>query len=379
MGNRFSLVHSDAHSRARSGRYQLKHGELVTPCFQPVGTLGAVKQLDWGDLEKLGYGHVLMNTYHLMLRPGIEQVRRSGGLRGFTGWGGTILTDSGGYQVFSLGAMRKITNDGVRFRNHIDGSELILTPENVLDAQFAFDSDICMVLDICSNPTDNEQKTHDDLVLTYHWAQRALEHRDQLGNGGNAVFGIVQGGMYEELRQKSADQLCCLGFDGMACGGLAVGESQDDFYRLAEFTSGLIPGDNLRYLMGVGRPGDILRAIGWGYDLFDCVLPTRMARHGVAYTRKGELKLKQARYTSDESPLDEKCRCSVCKRYSRGYIRHLYMLDHPSAGRLLTLHNLRYYADLVLGARKAIESDRYLLWSKRQLDVLDSNTGNTED
>lgn len=376
MISRFTITHSDPQSQARTGRYQLKYGELVTPCFQPVGTLGAVKQLDWADLEKLGYSHVLMNTYHLMLRPGVEQILASGGLRRFTGWRGTVLTDSGGYQVFSLGAMRKITPDGVRFRNHIDGSELLLTPENVLSAQLAFDSDICMVLDICSNPTDSAQKAYDDLILTYYWAQRALVFREEQGNTTNAVFGIVQGGMFEELRQQSAEQLCSLGFDGLACGGLAVGESQEDFYRLAEFTCRLIPNTYLRYLMGVGKPTDIIRAIGWGYDLFDCVLPTRMARHGVAYTRGGELKLKQARYTSDDAPLDTKCRCCVCQRYSRAYLRHLYMLDHPSAGRLLTLHNLKFYYDLLAQARQAIERGKFKHWALQQINSLEKDLAN---
>lgn len=371
MSDRFKVEHADLLTRARTGSFRLKHGILQTPAFQPVGTLGAVKQLDWRDIVNLGYKHVLMNTYHLMLRPGLEVIEKFNGLRRFTGWNGSILTDSGGYQVFSLGAMRKITNDGVKFRNHIDGSELMLTPENVLEAQFIFDSDICMMLDICSNPNDKEEKVLDDLVLTYYWAQRALTYRDQKSNCDNAIFGIVQGGMFEELRSQSASQICGLDFDGIACGGLAVGESQDDFYRLAEFTANLIPNTHIRYLMGVGRPSDILRAIGWGYDLFDCVLPTRMARHGVAYTRLGEIKLRQARFISDELPLDPKCKCSVCKNYSRAYIRHLFMLDHPSAGRLLTIHNLKYYADLILGARKAIIQDKYSVWSKHQLKKLE--------
>lgn len=357
-------------ARARAGAITTAHAVISTPYFQPVATAGAIKGLSWRTMKSLGYPHVLMNTYHLVLRPGIERIKAAGGMRGFSGWDGGILTDSGGYQVFSLAKSREIGDDGVTFMSHIDGSMHRLTPESVVDSQVVFGSDIAMPLDICTPHNAEHEKARDDLVRTTEWLRRARDSWEKRAEGENALFGIIQGAFFEDLREKAAEDAVALDMPGYAVGGLSVGESNDDFVRMAKFCAKLLPDDKPRYLMGVGRPADLIRAIGWGYDLFDCVLPTRMARHHVAYTRFGNLDLRKARNAEDESPLDPECRCPVCRDHTRAYLFHLAKLHEMNAPVLLTLHNLYFYHELMTRARAAIMRGKYRAFARKWLSRL---------
>lgn len=350
---------------ARAGVIVTPHARLETPYFQPVATAGAIKGVTWSGMRELGYPHVLMNTYHLVLRPGVERLRECGGMRAFSGWDGGILTDSGGYQVFSLAKLRKIMDDGVSFMSHIDGSMHRLTPESVVDAQLTFGSDIAMPLDVCSAHDADFGAAERELAVTAKWLREAAEVWHGRGGSGTGteLFGIVQGALYEELRERAARDAAMLELPGYAVGGLSVGESDADFVRLAKHCARLLPENKPRYLMGVGRPADIIRAIGWGYDLFDCVLPTRMARHNVAYTRFGQLDLRKAQFAMDDTPLDSGCACSVCSRYTRSYIYHLAKLHEMNAPILLTTHNLHFYREIVAAARAAILGRDYLAFA----------------
>jgi queuine tRNA-ribosyltransferase len=349
---RFELLSTDG--LARRGRVHTAHGVVETPVFMPVGTLGTVKSLTPADLEETGTQILLGNTYHLLLRPGPDVVRELGGLHRFMGWRGAILTDSGGFQVFSLAKMRKITPDGVEFRAPLDGTLRTLTPESVIDIQRALGSDIMMPLDEClAHPATPEQTRH-SLELTLAWAARCRDAHARDGGRGQALFGIVQGGTSEKLRAEAAERTVQLGFDGYAIGGMAVGEPKPMMYELTAAVAAALPAGRPRYLMGVGKPEDLVESVARGVDMFDCVLPTRNARNGQAFTSTGPVTIKQARFVRDEAPLDAACDCYTCRGFSRAYLRHLFVSEELLAYRLLTLHNVRFYAGLMAAMREAI-------------------------
>ncbi len=348
----------------RRGRLTLDHGTVETPAFMPVGTAGTVKAARWSDLEAAGAEIVLANTYHLMLRPGGDTVRRLGGLHAFTGWSRPILTDSGGYQVMSLAGSRTLSEDGVLFRSHVDGSAHALTPERAVELQLGdFGVDVAMVLDECTPWPATKDEARTSMELTHRWAARAAARREALGSPRGALFGIVQGGMYPDLRAESAAAIAALPFDGVACGGLSVGEPKDEMRAMVAATAPLLPEDRPRYLMGVGRPDDLIDAVARGFDLFDCVLPTRAARHGLLYTSEGTLAIKHARYREDAAPPDRSCGCATCRRHSRAYLRHLFVAGEPTAATLLTVHNLTAILDLMRGIREALASNRFTAWA----------------
>jgi len=358
------LAHDGA---ARRGRMSLRHGTLDTPAFMPVGTYGTVKAMAPSELEEIGAQIVLGNTFHLWLRPGTEVIGAHGGLHGFMGWQRPILTDSGGFQVFSLGALRTISEDGVRFASPINGDRLFLTPEESMRIQVALDSDIAMVFDECTPyEIDGRPATMDEAAssmrLSLRWAQRSRETFDRLSETSarsNALFGIVQGGMVEALRDESIAGLTAIGFDGYAIGGLSVGEPKPEMLRILSHTAPRLPADRPRYLMGVGTPEDLLDGIAAGIDMFDCVMPTRNARNGWLFTRFGDIKLRNARYRSDLAPLDETCGCPTCRSFSRSYLHHLQRVNEILGARLNTVHNLFFYLDLMRQARAAIEAGAF--------------------
>jgi len=341
---------------ARTGTIRTPRGDIRTPAFMPLGTAGSVKAMLPENVRETGADIILGNTYHLMLRPGAERIAGLGGLHKFMNWPRPILTDSGGYQVMSLSDLRKITEDGVTFRSHIDGSEHFLSPERAMEIQRLLGSDIQMVLDECPAYPATEAEIEKSLSLSMRWAKRskaafgAQDHR--------ACFGIVQGGTFAHLRRRSAEELQAIGFDGYAVGGLAVGESQRAMFDTLEATAPHLPGDRPRYLMGVGKPDDIVGAVLRGMDMFDCVLPTRSGRNGQAFTREGALNLRNARFADDPAPLDASCRCPACRQYSRAYLHHVVKAGEIIAAMLLTWHNLAYYQDLMAGLREAIANGR---------------------
>lgn len=352
----FSLLATDPGTSARRGELRLAHGTVPTPAFMPVGTQGTVKAVTPEELREVGAGMILGNTYHLYLRPGHELIAELGGLHRFMHWDGPILTDSGGYQVFSLGSLRKITEEGVTFQSHLDGSRHLLTPEKVVAVQEALGSDVMMVLDECPPHPSPPEYLEKSLALTNRWALRSLTVRTR---PELALFAIIQGGMVPALRQRAAEELREQPFDGFAVGGLSVGEGQALMLETLEATTPHLPADKPRYLMGVGTPDDIVEAVVRGVDLFDCVLPTRNARNGLLFTSQGRVVIKHARYARDPRPLDETCGCTTCRNYSRAYLRHLYKSREILASRLNTLHNLYYYQDLMRRIRKALEAERF--------------------
>jgi queuine tRNA-ribosyltransferase len=328
----------------------------------PVGTAGTVKAVRWEDVARAGAQIVLANTYHLMLRPGGDVVRRLGGLHRFTGWAGPILTDSGGFQVMSLAANRMVSEEGVAFRSHLDGTLFQLTPERSVELQARdFGVDVAMVLDECTPHPATPGEARVSMERTHRWAARSRARFEEIAGGGRrgALFGIVQGGMYEDLRAESVEALAAMPFDGLACGGLSVGEPKDDMRRLVAFTGPRLPADRPRYLMGVGRPDDLVHAVAHGFDLFDCVLPTRAARHGLLYTSDGTLTIKQARYREDMAPPDRTCACPTCRTCSRAYLRHLFVSGESTAATLLTVHNLTAILDLMRRIRDALETNTF--------------------
>ncbi len=340
---------------ARRGRLSLAHGTVETPAFMPVGTYGAVKGLAPSDLRQLGAQIVLSNTFHLWLRPGLEVIGLHGGLHRFMGWDGPILTDSGGFQVFSLGALRKISEEGVQFQSPVNGDRCFLSPEEAVRIQRVLDSDVVMIFDECTPyPADPEQAAA-SMRLSLRWAERSKRAHE--GNP-NALFGIVQGGMYEDLRDESLDGLTTLGFDGYAIGGLSVGEPKADMRRILRHTAPRLPADTPRYLMGVGTPRDIVEAVLAGIDMFDCVLPTRNARNGWLFTSEGVVKLRNSRYRNDTGPLDPCCSCPTCRHFTRAYLHHLQRVNEMLGARLNTLHNLYYYQALMAGLRQAITAGK---------------------
>jgi queuine tRNA-ribosyltransferase len=344
---------------ARRGRLTTPHGTIETPVFMPVGTAATVKGLTQEALEELGANILLANTYHLYLRPGHELVRKLGGLHRFMSWPRTILTDSGGYQVFSLAELRKITDEGVRFRSHLDGSEHLLTPEKAAEIQLALGSDIAMVLDECIETPAPRDKAEAAVRRTTEWARRArhyfVECATRNGNLGQWQFGIVQGATFSDLRRESARQVAELDFPGYAVGGLAVGEQHAMTCEMTGEVAALLPRDRPRYLMGVGRPEQLADYVALGIDMMDCVLPTRAARHACLYTSEGRVLIKNARYAQDQQPIDPACACSVCRRYTRAYLRHLFAAGELTAAILSTHHNVHFYLDIMRQIREAIE------------------------
>jgi queuine tRNA-ribosyltransferase len=353
----FEVLHADA-TGARRGKLTTPHGVIETPAFMPVGTAGTVKGLRQEALEELGAGIILANTYHLYLRPGHELIRKLGGLHSFMSWKGALLTDSGGYQVFSLADFRKMTDEGVRFRSHLDGSEHLLTPEKAAEIQLALGSDIAMVLDECIETPAPRAVAEAALKRTTEWAARArkyfLQHAAQNGEARQWQFGIVQGATFPDLRRQSAEQLLQLDFPGNAIGGLAVGEPHELTCQMAAEVTALLPQDRPRYLMGVGRPEQIADYVAQGIDMMDCVLPTRAARHACLYTSEGRVLIKNTRYAADQRPIDAKCICSVCQRYTRAYLRHLFAAGEITAAILATHHNVHFYLDIMRQIREAI-------------------------
>jgi queuine tRNA-ribosyltransferase len=361
MLGHFTVIKTDAATKARLGRFVTAHGKIETPCFMPVGTQGTVKAVLPRDLKDMGCQILLGNTYHLYLRPGHDVIREIGGLHKFIGWDGPILTDSGGYQIFSLGAMRRITEDGAVFQSHLDGSSHSLTAEKAVEIQEALGSDIAMVLDECVPSGAGRDYVQTSTERTVRWARRSLRARSK---ADQLMFGIIQGGLFEELRRRCVDEMAELPFDGFAVGGLGVGESEAQLDAIASFTAGLLPTDRPRYLMGVGRPQDIVNAIRAGVDMFDCVIPTRNARNGTLYTFGGKINIKRAEFAKDPRPLDDACHCYCCENFSRAYLRHLYMAGEILSSQLNSLHNLYFYHRLMDKCREAIRADAADVWNQ---------------
>jgi queuine tRNA-ribosyltransferase len=353
MSMKFDLLATDG--AARRGTLQLAHGAVQTPIFMPVGTYGTVKAMAPDELVGMGAQIVLGNTFHLWLRPGMEIIRAHGGLHRFMGWDGPILTDSGGFQVFSLGDLRKISEEGVKFASPINGDKLFLTPEESMRIQHVLNSNIVMIFDECTPYPADLKQAAESMRLSLRWARRSRDEHDRLENS-NALFGIVQGGMHEALRDESLAALDGIGFDGFAIGGLSVGEPKEDFARILAHTAPQLPTTKPRYLMGVGTPEDLVYAVGQGIDMFDCVMPTRNARNGWLFTRWGDVKIKNASHKSDTRPLDATCGCYTCRHFSRAYLHHLHRIGEILGARLNTIHNLFYYQTLMAEMRAAIES-----------------------
>lgn len=344
-------------NKARRGELVTAHGTIQTPAFMPVGTAATVKAMKVSDVKKSGAEIILGNTYHLMLRPTAELIDKLGGLHKFMGWDGPILTDSGGFQVMSLSKIRKISDEGVEFSSHLDGSKYFVTPERSIEIQHLLGSDITMIFDECIEFPATRERTKDALDRSNAWAKRskdAFKQRD-----GYGIFGINQGGTYQDLRKESAEELIKIGFDGYAIGGLAVGEGQEIMFEVLDYTTDFLPTDKPRYLMGVGKPSDIVGAVARGVDMFDCVIPTRSGRTGQAFTRNGTINIRNAKYRDNTNPIDDKCACYACKNHSLAYINHLSKANEILASMLLTEHNIFYYQDLMKDIRHAIENDSF--------------------
>ena len=367
MTMKYTLLNTDGH--ARRGRLELAHGTVETPIFMPVGTYGSVKAMSPLELDKIGAQIILGNTFHLWLRPGLEVIRRFGGLHRFIGWDKPILTDSGGFQVFSLGEMRKITEEGVKFASPINGDKLFLSPEISMQIQRVLNSDIVMQFDECTPyEIDGRPATRDEagrsMRMSLRWAKRSLDefHRE---DNPNALFGIVQGGMFEALRDESLEGLEALDFHGVAIGGLSVGEPKEDMQRILAHTGPRLPAHKPHYLMGVGTPEDLVEGVANGIDMFDCVMPTRNARNGWLFTRFGDLKIKNARHKDENEPLDASCDCYACKNFSRAYLHHLHRCGEILGAQLNTIHNLHYYQTLMQEMRAAIETKNFSAFRKK--------------
>jgi len=364
----FAVVACDG--RARRGQLTLAHGTVDTPAFMPVGTYGAVKAMSPAGLTTSGAQIILSNTFHLWLRPGLEVIAAHGGLHRFMAWEGPILTDSGGFQLFSLGALRKITEEGVAFQSPINGDRCFLSPEESMRIQHVLDSDVAMVFDECTPHPASESETAGSMRLSLRWAERSKRAHE--GNR-NALFGIVQGGMYESLREESLRGLCDLGFDGYAIGGLSVGEPKEDMLRILRHCAPALPAERPRYLMGVGTPADMVNAVCAGIDLFDCVLPTRNARNGWLFTRSGVIKLRNSRYRTDLRPVDERCACYTCRHFTRAYLHHLQRVNEMLGSQLNTMHNLHYFQEIMADLRSAIEAGRVSELADSVTDAVESD------
>lgn len=344
---------------ARCARLTLKHGVIETPTFMPVGTYGAVKSLSPSELEEIGANVILGNTYHLWLRPGIDIIKEHNGLHKFINWQRPILTDSGGFQVFSLGNTKKLTEDGVYFKNIIDGAKLFLSPEKSIAIQSALNSDIVMVFDECTAYPASYDVTKESMLLSLRWAKRSKEEFIKQENT-NALFGIVQGGMYDDLRMQSLERLLEIGFDGIAIGGLSVGEPKDLMVKVLIFMNDKLPINKPRYLMGVGTPEDLVMGVANGIDMFDCVMPTRNARNGWLFTKFGDIKIKNAKYKNDLKPIDESCNCYTCKNFTRSYLHHLFKIGEILGARLNSIHNVYYYINLMNDMKIAIKEGKFI-------------------
>ena len=354
---------------ARRAEIHLNHGVVQTPVFMPVGTYGTVKAMSPLELNEIGTQILLGNTFHLWLRPGLEVIAEHGGLHGFMGWEKPILTDSGGFQVFSLGKLRKITEEGVRFASPINGERLFLTPEVSMEIQKVLNSDIAMIFDECTpyeidGRPATEKEAADSMRLSLRWARRSRDEFDRLQNP-NALFGIVQGGMFEHLRDESLEGLKAIGFDGYAIGGLSVGEPKEEMMKILDHLKTRMPEDKPRYLMGVGTPEDLVEGVKRGIDMFDCVMPTRNARNGWLFTRYGDIKLRNAKHKHDLRPLDESCDCYCCRNFSRAYLHHLQKVNEILGARLNTIHNLHYYLNLMKEIREALDQGNFVAWCKK--------------
>lgn len=356
---KYRLIKKDSRTNARLGILETPHGIIETPVFMPVGTQATVKSMTPEELKEIGATIILSNTYHLYLRPGHKIIEKAGGLHKFMNWDRAILTDSGGFQVFSLNSLRKITEDGVEFRSHIDGSRHFFTPEKVIEIQNALGSDIMMSFDECAPYPADYDYVKKSMELTIKWAERGK--RAHKNTEKQALFGIVQGGTYEDLRKECAQRLVDMDFPGYSIGGLSVGEPKNVMYDIVDLTTEYLPEDKPRYLMGVGSPDDLIEGVIRGVDMFDCVLPTRIARNGTVFTSKGKLIVRDAPYAEDFSPLDEECDCYTCRNYSRAYIRHLFKANEILAARLATIHNLYFLIKLMERIREAIRQDRLSL------------------
>jgi len=375
---RFEIVAVDKETSARAGLIYTDHGVIETPIFMPVGTQATVKAVEQRELVEIGAQIILGNTYHLYLRPGVEVIQKAGGLHQFMSWERGILTDSGGFQIFSLAQFRKISKDGVKFRSHIDGSYHFFTPESVIEIQRILGSDIMMCLDECTPyPCEFDYAVQSN-QLTIEWAKRArekFENTEPLYGHTQALFGIVQGSVYPEIRAKSAEELVKLDFDGYAIGGLAVGEPVEVMYQITEFTASLLPPDKPRYLMGVGTPENILESISRGIDMFDCVIPTRNGRNATLYTRDGKFSIKNSIYREDFSPVDPECDCYTCRNFTRAYLRHLFNADEILALQLASIHNLAFYLWLVREARKHIIAGDFADWKNTMIQRMSIRAG----
>lgn len=361
MAEIFNILHKNKNSKARTGVLSLSHGTVQTPVFMPVGTNATVKAITKDDLEEIGFEIILANTYHLYLRPGPDLIKEAGGLHGFSKWNRNFLTDSGGFQVFSLSKLRKISDQGARFQSNIDGSYHMFTPENVVETQAKFNSDIQMQLDVCSGWGVDRKEAVEALRITSDWLLRAKKAwEEEQGKGYKGIlFPIVQGNFFEDLRKQSAEFVASLDFPGIAIGGLSVGEPKEEYSKFLSYTVSCLPEDKPKYVMGIGTPDYILDAIANGIDMFDCVLPTRNARNGSYFTHDGMLSIKQERFIHDFGPIDKECNCKVCKNYSRSYLRHIFKSQEILSSMLASYHNLYFLHNLVKEAREAINNDRF--------------------
>ena len=363
------ITHKDRGTKARTGILSLPHGDVEIPAFMPVGTNGTVKAVKHKTVEDMGYSLILGNTYHLYLRPGMEVIKAAGGLHKFTSWDKNILTDSGGFQVFSLAPFRKIREEGVRFRSHIDGAYHVFTPEGVVEVQEAFGSDVQMVLDVCTPPGISHKEALDALKITTNWAKRAKQRWDQRIEGYEGLlFGIIQGNFYEDLRKRSALEILELDTPGIAIGGLSVGEPPEVFHDFLHHTAQFLPDEKPRYVMGIGTPDYMLEAVEAGIDMFDCVYPTRIARNGTCFTRNGLIALKNERFRLDSTPIDPECDCQVCRTYSRSYLRHLFKAKEILGPMLVTEHNLHFLYRFMEEIRQSIRENRFQSYKKDFMD-----------
>ena len=372
---RFDVEARDPACHARAGRLRLPHGEVETPVFMPVGTQGSVKALSQEDLREIGAGIILANAYHLYLRPGTETLEQAGGLHRFMSWDRPILTDSGGFQVFSLASFNKVTQDGVTFQSHIDGSRHVMTPEKAVDIQVSIGADIIMCFDECTSYPATHEKAEKSMRRTLEWAARCKSRWIEREAANQSLFGIVQGSTFEDLRAESAAGTVAIGFPGYAIGGVSVGEEKARMFEVVEWTAPKLPAEKPRYLMGVGAPEVILHGIEWGVDMFDCVMPTRNARNGCLFTSQGRLNIKNQRFGRDFSPLDPSCACPVCQTYTRAYLSHLYRAGEITSLRLNTLHNVFFMLQLATRARRAIQAGRFREFKQAFLETYSALNG----
>lgn len=383
---KFNIIKTD--KNARAGLMETDRGLIHTPAFMPVGTAGTVKAMSPDELEAIGADIILCNTYHLYLRPGHEVIASLGGIHKFMNWNRPVLTDSGGFQVFSLSALRKIEEEGVHFRSHLDGSMHFIGPEKAMEIQSSLGSDIAMVFDDCTPYPSTYEYAMESLYKTIKWAAQCKEYYKQIQDAGyrkqgekntgsrsvdressQYLFGIVQGSLYEDLRKKSVEELVDIGFDGYAVGGLSVGEPKEDMHRMMYFTAPLLPADKPRYLMGIGELGDVMKAVEAGFDMFDCVMPTRNARNGTLFTSRGKLSIKREEFKSDNGPLDPDCGCYTCRNYSRGYLRHVFLSREILSMRLNTIHNLYFYLNFFRNMRESIIKGRFIEFKNRWKEI----------